>query len=69
MLMNLEIVSLNHTGEGIGRIDNKVIFIPKTIPGDIVTVKDIKEYKNYSKGTLDKIITPSKDRITPKCPF
>ena len=67
--MNLEIVSLNHTGEGIGRIDNKVIFIPKTIPGDIITVKDIKEYKNYSKGTLDKIITPSKDRITPKCPF
>ena len=67
--MEVLITSFNHTGEGIGRIDNKVIFIPKTIPGDLVLVSDIKDYKTYFKGKLDKIITPSIDRIEPFCPY
>lgn len=67
--MEVSIIDFNHTGEGLGRIDGKVIFIPKAIPDDKVLVKDIKDYKTYLKGTIDKIITPSPDRITPKCPY
>lgn len=67
--MEVIITDFNHTGEGIGRIDGKIIFIPKTIPGDIVLVKDIKDFKSYYKGTVDKVITPSPDRIPPKCPY
>ena len=67
--MEVVITDFNHTGEGIGRIDGKIIFIPKTIPGDIVLVKDIKDFKTYYKGNLDKVITPSPDRIPPKCPY
>ena len=67
--MEVVITDFNHTGEGIGRIDGKIIFIPKTIPGDIVLVKDIKDFKTYFKGSIDKIITPSPDRIIPKCPY
>ena len=67
--MEVTINRFNHTGEGIGVIDGKVIFVPKTIPGDIVKVKDITDFNTYFKGTLDKIITPSIDRITPKCPY
>lgn len=67
--MEVAITDFNHTGEGIGRIDGKIIFIPKTIPGDIVLVKDIKDFKTYYKGNLDKVITPSPERITPKCKY
>lgn len=67
--MEVVITDFNHTGEGIGRIDGKIIFIPKTIPGDKVLVKDINDFKTYFKGSIDKIITPSPDRITPKCPY
>ena len=67
--MKLEIIGLNHTGSGISKINNKIIFIDKTIPQDIVEVDNIKEYKNYSTGDLIKIITPSKDRVPAPCPY
>ena len=41
--MKVEIIDLNHTGEGIAKIDGKVIFIPKAIPKDIVTIKEINK--------------------------
>lgn len=67
--MEVLIEKLNHTGEGIGRINNKIIFIPKTLPGDIVKVKDLQDYKKYYKGNVDSIITPSTTRISPICPY
>ena len=45
--MQVKITRLNHTGEGIATKDDKVIFIPKTIPDDIVEINNIKEHKNY----------------------
>ena len=45
--MIIDINRLSDTGEGIGKVDNKVIFIPKTCPGDTVLVKDATNYKKY----------------------
>ena len=33
--MKINIIDMDHNGNGIGKLDNKVIFIPKTITGDI----------------------------------
>lgn len=62
------ITDLNHTGEGIGRIDGKIIFVPKTIPGDVVEVRDIEDFKSYYRGNIERIITNSSDRIDIECP-
>ena len=67
--MEVSITKLNHTGEGIGIINNKIAFIPKTIPGDIVEAKIIKEHKNYIEATATKYITYSQDRIEIQCPY
>lgn len=64
----VEITDLNHTGEGIGRIDGKIIFVPKSIPGDVVEVRDIEDFKTYYRGNIDKIITNSSDRLEVVCP-
>lgn len=67
--MEVTIIKLNHSGEGIGYIDGKIVFIPKTIPGDIVEIKIIKEHKNYIEAIPTKYIEYSKDRIDIKCPY
>ena len=67
--MEYKIDNLNHQGMGITKIDDKITFIPKTIPGDIIKLEIIKEHKNYNDGKLTKIITPSKDRIDFNCPY
>lgn len=67
--MNIEVVKFDDLGRGIGYLNNKIIFIPKSVPGDIVNVKITKEKKKYYEGQITEIIKYSKKRISPKCPF
>lgn len=67
--MEVVITRLNHSGEGIGTINGKIIFIPKTIPGDIVEIKIIKEHKNYIEAIPTKYIEYSQDRVEINCPY
>ena len=60
---------MDHNGNGIGKLDNKVIFIPKTITGDICDIEIYKEYKNYDIGRLNNIIEKSNDRVDNICPY
>ncbi len=67
--MEVEIVKFDNMGRGIGYLNNKIVFVPKTVPGDIVKLKDVKEKKNYIEGNIDYIKTPSKKRCEYKCPY
>ncbi len=67
--MNIEVVKFDDLGRGIGYLNNKIIFIPKSVPGDIVNVKITKEKKKYYEGQITEIIKYSKKRISSKCPF
>lgn len=67
--MNVEIVKFDNKGRGIGYINNKIIFIPKSIPGDIVDVEIVMEKKNYCEGRIIDIVNPSKFRLKPNCPY
>jgi len=65
----LDIVSIGETGEGIGRPDGFTVFVHGAIPGDQVKAKIIKVKKTFAIGRLEEIITASKDRIEPPCPY
>ena len=67
--MNVEIVKFDNLGRGIGYIEDKIIFIPKTVPGDIVKVEITKTKKSFFEGEILEIIKPSKKRIAFKCPY
>lgn len=67
--MKVEITKLNHSGEGMGMIDGKIIFVPKTLPQDIVEVEVIEEHKNYLKGIVTKFYSKSNKHVKPICPY
>ena len=67
--MEIKIIDMDHSGNGIGKIDNKVVFIPKTITNDLCNIEIKKEYKNYNIGRLNKIIEKSSDRVDNICPY
>ncbi len=67
--MNIEIIKFDNLGRGIGYIDNKIIFIPKSVPGDIVNIEIIKNNSKYLEGKITEIIKPSKKRIEAICPL
>ncbi|MCG8373515.1 MAG: 23S rRNA (uracil(1939)-C(5))-methyltransferase RlmD [Balneolales bacterium] len=54
-------------GKGVGKIDGLAIFVPGTMPGDEVRARIIKRKKSYREAKLLEIISPSPDRISPKC--
>ena len=67
--MNLEIVKIDDFGRGIGFIDGKVTFVPKSVVGDIVDVEIVKTKKKYNVAKVQRIIKPSLKRKNVCCPY
>lgn len=67
--LTLTIDSLSYGPAGIGRIDGKVIFVPGTVPGDVVEVVLEQDKKTYAIGRLVAVKQPSPQRREPPCPY
>lgn len=67
--LDLEITSLTNMGQGVGRADGWVVFVPGVIPGEKVRVRIFRNHKNYSDADLVEILEPSPQRVTPGCPI
>lgn len=64
----LEITDLNSDGNGVGKIDGFVVFVPMTAVGDLIEAKIVKVLKQYAFGIVERILSPSPDRIDNDCP-
>ena len=69
MFMKVEIVKLDDFGRGICFVNNKVTFVPNTIPGDTVNIKIVKENKKYNEAILIDLVKSSSKRIDAPCPY
>jgi 23S rRNA (uracil1939-C5)-methyltransferase len=67
IIENVEITDIAAEGNAIARIDNKVLFVPKAIPGDIVDVQITRKRTSYLEGFILSIRQPSPIRIEPFC--
>ncbi|HMK66303.1 MAG TPA: class I SAM-dependent RNA methyltransferase [Thermodesulfobacteriota bacterium] len=64
----VKISELSWGGQGISRIEGKVVFVSQALPGETVEIEIIQSKKDYSLGKLLHILDPSPDRIAPPCP-
>ena len=55
--MKVNIIKFDHFGRGIGRINQKVVFVYKALPNEVVDITVTNEKKNYFVGEICKIIT------------
>lgn len=67
--MEVKIIDIDHKGNGIARVDNKIVFIPKSITGDVVDIDIVKGHKKYDEGRVKCVIQSSDDRIESLCPY
>lgn len=63
----VEIKDISEDGAGIGKTEGFTWFIKDTVIGDVVEAKVMKKKKNYGFARLVRVITPSPDRVEPKC--
>lgn len=68
-IFELEIEKQDFFGNGIGRINNFLVFVENGLPGDVVLVKIIELKKNYARAIIQDIIVESLDRDNIKCSY
>ncbi|MBL0017313.1 MAG: 23S rRNA (uracil(1939)-C(5))-methyltransferase RlmD [Bacteroidetes bacterium] len=61
------IVDCTHEGKGVGRKDEFVVFVEKTVPGDLVDVRVTGKEKKVPVGVVERMIKPSEDRVAATC--
>lgn len=65
----MEITDIAFGGNGLGRKDGFVYFVPGTLPGELIIAAETSRKKNFGTGRLVEILRSSQNRISPACPL
>ncbi len=68
MEATIEITAAAHGGDGIGRIEGQVCFVPYGLPGDVLRVRITKKTRNALWADVVAVESPSPDRVPAECP-
>lgn len=68
-VVTLTIETVAFGGEGLGRVENLVVFVPFTAGGDVAEVEIREAKKRFLRGRVRTLIAPSADRVDPPCPY
>jgi tRNA/tmRNA/rRNA uracil-C5-methylase (TrmA/RlmC/RlmD family) len=65
----LNIHDLAFGGEGVGRRDEFVVFVPFVITGETVEAEITEVKKNFARAKLLRVVAPSPERAAPECQY
>jgi tRNA/tmRNA/rRNA uracil-C5-methylase (TrmA/RlmC/RlmD family) len=54
-------------GDGVGRLDDFVVFVPFVAVGETVEAEILEIKKNFGRARLTRVLHPSPDRVEPLC--
>ncbi|MDJ0515085.1 MAG: 23S rRNA (uracil(1939)-C(5))-methyltransferase RlmD [Trichodesmium sp. MO_231.B1] len=66
-LVEISITDLTDNGDGVGRYDQKVVFVPDTVPGDRLIARLTTVKPKYAYGKLHQLLEKSDQRLEPYC--
>ena len=66
-LIEVEITDLSDRADGVGRWEERAVFVPDTVTGDRALVRLVRVKPKYAYGQLQKLLSPSPQRIRPHC--
>lgn len=67
-IIEVEIQKIAFGGSGIGHYNNRVVFVPNSVPGDIVKAALTRIKPKFFEAKLAEFIKKSHLRIEPRCP-
>nr|WP_314426018.1 23S rRNA (uracil(1939)-C(5))-methyltransferase RlmD [uncultured Erwinia sp.] len=59
---------LDAFGQGVARHHGKALFVQGALPGEQVEVEISEDKRQFSRGTVKRILTASPQRVQPRCP-
>ncbi len=68
ILPNVPIHGIADRGKGVGRTpEGLTVFVTGAVPGDVADVFVQKKKSGFAEGVVERIVTPSPDRVEPFC--
>jgi len=67
--LTLTIHDIAFGGEGVGRIDDFVVFVPFVLLGEIVEAEITEVKKNFARAKLLRVEKSSPERVAPECRY
>ncbi len=69
LLENIEITAVAAEGKSIARVDDKVVFVPYVVPGDIIDAQVKRKKHSYMEAVAVKFHKKSELRAEPFCKY
>ncbi|MGC9469873.1 MAG: 23S rRNA (uracil(1939)-C(5))-methyltransferase RlmD [Anaerolineae bacterium] len=67
--ITLRMDAMAHGGEAIGRHEGRAVFVPYTIPGELIRAEIVEDHDRYARARLVEVLEPSSARVEPPCPY
>jgi len=67
--LRLTIDDIAFGGEGVGRVDDFVVFVPFVALGEVVEVEVTEVKKRFARARLLQVLQPSPERVAPACRY
>src|SRR5436190_1790594 len=67
--MEVTIEKMVYGGEGLGRVDGRVVLVPLVLPGERVSAEPLREDPRLVRAGLREILEASPERVSPECPY
>ncbi len=68
-LHEVRIEKLIYGGDGLAHIGTQAVFVPLAAVGDQLWVRITSVERNYARGVIEEVISPSPTRRAPPCPY
>ena len=67
--ITVELTTMAHGGDALGRSEGKVIFVPYAMPGETVRAEITEDKGHYAFARLVEVVEPAPPRVDPPCPY
>lgn len=56
-------------GDGLARLDGRVVLTPLVLPGELVRIGAVSEKPQLIRARVLEVVEPSPERVQPRCPY
>jgi 23S rRNA (uracil1939-C5)-methyltransferase len=67
--ITVEVKTMAHGGDALGRHEGKVIFVPYAIPGETVRAEITEDKEHYAFARLVEVVEKAPERVDPPCTY
>jgi 23S rRNA (uracil1939-C5)-methyltransferase len=67
--MEVKIEKLVYGGDGLAHHEGQTVFVPRVLPGELVSIAPAERKKKFVRGRLERVVEAAPERVAAPCPY